>query len=235
MVNLIINDLKVRAENHWTLLEAIRFYGIEIPTLCYREGLTPYGACRLCVVEIGEPGRTRLVSSCTYPVQEGLKVRTHSQRVIRARKMLAELYVASAPRSKTLQDLANRYEVRKVRFKKEDEDCVLCGLCVRMCQEQMQGKAIGFAGRGKNRRITTPFDMKSEECRLCGGCMFVCPLIQVRCDGPDTDRDRCGACATFTPTCLESHPDKMCYLPNCAGCIPVPEKDKESEGKASKK
>jgi NADH dehydrogenase/NADH:ubiquinone oxidoreductase subunit G len=231
MIKLKINNLEVQAEEYWTILEAAKFYGIEIPTLCYREGLTPYGACRLCVVEIGPAGRSKLVSSCTYPVQEGLEVRTDSERVIRARKMLLELYVASSPQSKTIQDLANKYGVTKVRFKREHEDCILCGLCVRMCQEQMQGKAIGFAGRGKNRRITTPFDMKSDECRLCGGCMYVCPLIQVRCDDPSAEHMRCGACATFTPTCLESYPDKMCYLPNCAGCVPVPDKKEEKVSK----
>ena len=146
MIKLKINNFEVQAEEYWTILETAKFYGIEIPTLCYREGLTPYGACRLCVVEIGSPGRSKLVSSCTYPVQEGLEVRTDSQRVIKARKMLLELYVASSPQSKTIQDLANMYGVREVRFRREHEDCILCGLCVRMCQEQMQAKAIGFAG-----------------------------------------------------------------------------------------
>ena len=81
MVKMKINNFEVQVEEYWTILEAAKFYGIEIPTLCYREGLTPYGACRLCVVEIGPPGRSKLVSSCTYPVQEGLEVRTDSERV----------------------------------------------------------------------------------------------------------------------------------------------------------
>ena len=95
MVNLRLNGIDVQAEEGQTLLEVCRFYGIPIPTLCYNEGLTPLGACRLCVVEIGsDPQKSRLVTSCTYPVEEGLEVRTHSKRVIKARKMLIELLVA---------------------------------------------------------------------------------------------------------------------------------------------
>ena len=138
---------------------------IKIPTLCHHDGLSPYGACRLCVVEIGEGDKTKLVSSCTYPAEEGLKVRTHSQRVVKARKMVVELLLSSCPSSKTIQDLASRMEVYKVRFRVEHEDCIYCGLCVRMCAEQMDARAIGFVNRGRDRKITTPFDIKSEVCR----------------------------------------------------------------------
>ena len=86
MVTLYINGLKVSVESGSTLLEAARFLGFPIPTLCHMEGLSPYGACRLCVVEIGEGTRAKLVSSCTYPAEEGLRVRTASRRVMRARK-----------------------------------------------------------------------------------------------------------------------------------------------------
>ena len=91
MINLKINGLSVSVEKGSTLLEAARFLGFPIPTLCHMDGLTPYGACRLCVVEIGEGPRAKLVSSCTYPAEEGLKVRTASERVLKARKMILEL------------------------------------------------------------------------------------------------------------------------------------------------
>ncbi|MBW2167853.1 MAG: (2Fe-2S)-binding protein, partial [Deltaproteobacteria bacterium] len=141
MINLIINGLPVSVEEGATLLEAARFLGFPIPTLCYIDGLSPYGACRLCVVEIGEGPKAKLVTACTYPAEEGLKVRTASSRVIKARKMILELLLASCPQSKTIQDLAAAHGVRRQRFRQEYEDCILCGLCVRMCEEQMMAKA----------------------------------------------------------------------------------------------
>ena len=184
------------------------------------EGLTPYGACRLCIVEIGEGPKARLVSSCTYPVEEGLKVRTTSKRVMRARKMVIELLLASCPQSKTIQDLASRYEVGQQRFRQEDEDCILCGRCVRMCTEQMVAGAIGFRGRGQLRSIGTPFDVKSEKCRLCGGCMYVCPACELRCTYNTPEKAICGACANLSPPCLEKDrfDDMMCYLSPCVAC-----------------
>src|SRR5512136_3198447 len=162
MITLTINGLDVSVEDGSTVLEAAQFLGFPIPTLCHMEGLTPYGACRLCVVEIGDGPKARLVSSCTYPVEEGLKVRTASARVVRARKMILELLLASCPQSKIIQDLASAHEVRQQRFRQEQEDCILCGRCVRMCEEQMMARAIGFIGRGERRRIGTPFDARSE-------------------------------------------------------------------------
>ena len=202
MINLIINGLSVSVEEGTTLLEAAKFLGFPIPTLCFMEGLSPYGACRLCVVEIGEGTNTKMVTSCTYPVQDGLVVRTASTRIVKARKMILELLLATCPQSKTIQDMASAHEVRRQRFKQEYEDCILCGLCVRMCEEQMVAKAIGFRGRGKNRSIGTPFDIKSEECRLCGGCMYVCPACQLRCTYSEPEKAICGGCANLSPPCV---------------------------------
>lgn len=220
MVNLTINGLDVSVEDGATLLEVANFFGFAIPTLCHREGLSPYGACRLCVVEIGQNPMTKLVSSCTYPAKEGLKVRTASARVIRARKIVLELLLASCPQSKTLQDLASKHEVRQQRFKQEYEDCILCGLCVRMCEEQMMAKAIGFRGRGKTRSIGTPFDIRSEECRLCGGCIYVCPACQLRCTYTEPEKAICGGCVNLSPPCLEKElfDDMLCYLDPCVAC-----------------
>lgn len=220
MINLTLNGLKVSVEEGSTLLEVAKFYGFPIPTLCHMEGLTPYGACRLCVVEIGEAPKTKLVSSCTYPAEEGLKVRTSSNRVVRARKMILELLLASCPQSKVIQDLASKHEVRQQRFKQEYEDCILCGLCVRMCKEQMMAGAIGFHGRGENRNLGTPFDIKSEVCRLCGGCIYVCPACQLRCTYTQPDKAICGGCANLSPPCIEKEQfdDMMCYMDPCVAC-----------------
>ncbi len=220
MINLTLNGLKVSVEEGSTLLEVAKFYGFPIPTLWHMEGLTPYGACRLCVVEIGEAPKTKLVSSCTYPAEEGLKVRTSSNRVVRARKMILELLLASCPQSKVIQDLASKHEVRQQRFKQEYEDCILCGLCVRMCKEQMMAGAIGFHGRGENRNLGTPFDIKSEVCRLCGGCIYVCPACQLRCTYTQPDKAICGGCANLSPPCIEKEQfdDMMCYMDPCVAC-----------------
>jgi len=220
MTRLTINGLGVSLDDGTTILEAARFLGFPIPTLCHSEGLTPYGACRLCVVEIGEGTKARLVSSCTYRVEEGLKVRTASERVVTARKMVLELLLATCPQSKTIQDLASAHGVHQQRFRQEYEDCILCGLCVRMCEEQMMAKAIGFRGRGERRSIGTPFDAKSEVCRLCGGCMYICPACQLRCTFTTPERPICGSCANLSPPCLEKEQfeDMMCYMTPCVAC-----------------
>jgi len=220
VINLKINGLQVAVEKGSTLLEAAEFLGFPVPTLCHLEGLTPYGACRLCVVEIGEGPKAKLVSSCTYPAEEGLVVRTASSRVVRARRMVLELLLASCPQSKVIQDLASAHEVRRQRFRQEQEDCILCGRCVRMCKEQMVAGAIGFSGRGEHRRVTTPFDVKSEVCRLCGGCIYVCPACQLRCTYTEPDKAICGGCANLSPPCLEKEgfDDMLCFMRPCVAC-----------------
>jgi len=220
MVTLTINGLDVTVEKGTTVLEAARFLGFPIPTLCHMEGLSPYGACRLCVVEIGKEPRTRLVSSCTYPVENGLIVRTASERVMRARRMILELLLATCPQSKVIQDLAAKHDIRQQRFRQEYDDCILCGLCVRMCKEQMMAKAIGFRGRGENRSIGTPFDMTSDECRQCGGCIYVCPACTLRCTYNEPEKAICGGCANLRPPCIEKEKfhDMMCYMDPCVAC-----------------
>jgi coenzyme F420 hydrogenase subunit beta len=220
MISFTLNGLDVSVENGTTLLEATKFYGFPIPTLCHMEGLSPYGACRLCVVEVGKEPNSKLVTSCTYRVEEGLYVRTATTRVLRARKMILELLLASCPQSKVIQDLAAAHQIRQQRFRQEHEDCILCGLCVRMCEEQMMAKAIGFRGRGEKRSLGTPFDIKSEECRLCGGCMYVCPACQLRCTYTEPDKAICGGCANLSPPCVEKEQfnDMMCYMEPCVAC-----------------
>lgn len=220
MIALTLNGIPVEAEAGTTLLELAQFYGVPIPTLCHLEGVTSPGACRLCVVEIGEGPKAQLVSACTYPVTEGLVVRTSSARVVRARKMVIELLLASCPQSKVIQDLAAQHGVRRQRFHQEYEDCILCGRCVRICEEQMMAGAIGFRGRGERRSIGTPFDLHSEVCRQCGACMYVCPACQLRCTYNEPEKALCGACGNLAPPCIEvnAFDDLMCYLEPCVAC-----------------
>ena len=235
MITVRINGLDVSVDKGTTILEAAQFLGFSIPTLCHMEGLSPYGACRLCVVEIGEGDRTKLVTSCTHPVQEGLVIRTASSRVVKARKMIIELLLASCPQSKVIQDLAAKHDVRIQRFKQEYEDCILCGLCVRMCEEQMVAKAIGFQGRGDKRTIGTPFNIKTEVCRQCGGCIYVCPACSLRCTYNEPEKAVCGGCANLGPPCLEKdqYDDMMCYMDPCVACEIVKDDKKLPENKKS--
>ncbi len=220
MIALTINGLPTTVDRGTTLLEAARFVGFPIPTLCDMEGLSPYGACRLCMVELGSGPRARLVSACPYPAEEGLQVRTASARVLRARRMVIELLLGSCPQSKVIQDLAAAHGVRQQRFKQEHEDCIYCGRCIRMCQEQMVAKAIGFRGRGGKRSLGTPFDANTKQCRRCGGCIYVCPACTLRCTFTDPDKAVCGGCANLSPPCVvkPSFDDMMCFMDPCVAC-----------------
>ena len=218
MIEITINGLAVQVEQGTTLLEAAQFLGFPIPTLCHEDGLKPYGACRLCVVEIGDKSRSRLVASCTYKVEPGLNVRTNSEKVQRARQLLIELYVATCPESKRIQDLASAYGVRRCRYEAEHEDCIQCGLCVRTCEQQMMAGAIGFAGRGAHRHVSRPFDMTDERCRQCGACLYVCPVCELRCAGPAAESTLCNGCLNFSPVCFQSYDDAMCFLDPCHAC-----------------
>ena len=219
VVTLTINGVIVQAEEGSSILEVAKFYGIEIPTLCYHDELTPYGSCRLCTVEVDDGRKTKLVASCLYPIKEGIKVKTHTERVIKGRKMIIELLLARCPNSKTLQDLASQMGVEQIRFKMENEDCILCGLCVRMCAEQMGSGAIGFVGRGQEREVATPFHMASEVCRNCGACMYICPAVDVQCRGIRSPGELCNSCRIITPQCIEKYGKVMCIQESCGACI----------------
>lgn len=185
-ITLEIDGKEVQAKEGMTILEVAKSVGIDIPTLCYHPALTPFGACRLCSVEIVQRGRSRIVTSCVYPVEEGLVVKTKSDKVIRDRKMLIELMLARAPKAKVIQDLAREYAVERTRFKVEDEDnlCILCGLCTRICEERIGVSAINFVGRGVNRKVQTPFqetlDINLDMCIACGACASVCPTGAIK-------------------------------------------------------
>ena len=219
MISLTIDGVRIQAEDGSTILEAAKLYGFDIPTLCYHETLTPYGACRLCMVEVKEGNRTKLVASCLYPVKEGIEVRTSTEKLVKERKLLLELMIAACPNSKYLQDLASRMGLEQVRFKMENKDCILCGLCVRMCTEQMSGGAIGFVGRGQNREVVTPFRQSSDICRNCGACMYICPIVDLQCRGVKAPGELCNSCLVMTPQCLSKYDQIMCTLESCGACI----------------
>jgi len=136
-VNVTIDGRSFDVEEGSTILQAAHEFGIHIPTVCYMENLTPYGGCRICVVEINDNGGKPFIdTSCTREVREGMVIQTKSPKIIRARKMLAELLVTSAPNVKMAQDIAARMGLLKVRFPMEDNRCILCGLCIAESKEQ---------------------------------------------------------------------------------------------------
>jgi len=172
---LQIDGREVKAKEGMTLLEAARSAGIFIPTLCHHEKLEPYGACRICVVEVDAGGKTSLVASCLYPVEKNLVVKTRSEKVDKSRKMILELLLAHAPDAPALQELAHQYGADKARFEKESSFCVLCGLCVRYCTEVKKKNAVGFFDRGARREINFIPEIASKECWTCKECFPLCP------------------------------------------------------------
>ncbi|HUT71784.1 MAG TPA: 2Fe-2S iron-sulfur cluster-binding protein [Desulfatiglandales bacterium] len=172
---LQIDGIEVKAKEGMTILEAAQSAGIFVPTLCHHEKLEPYGACRICTVEVETGGRTNLVAACLYPVEPDLVVRTRSEKVDKTRKILLEQFLAHAPDAPALQDLAQEYGADKDRFAKESSFCILCGLCVRYCNEVKKKNAVGFVDRGARREISFIPEAASKECWNCKECFPLCP------------------------------------------------------------
>ena len=172
---LEIDGKEVQATAGMTILEAARSAEISIPTLCHHEKLEPFGGCRLCTVEVEVRGRSRLVVSCVYPVEDGLVVRTRTEKVERIRKTILELLLAHAPDSFVLHDLALEYGADRDRYEKEASFCIHCGLCVRYCAEVKKKHAVGFVDRGSKKEICFIPEIAAKECWDCKECFPLCP------------------------------------------------------------
>jgi bidirectional [NiFe] hydrogenase diaphorase subunit len=177
---LQIDGREVKASEGMTVLDAAQSVGISIPTLCHHEKLDPYGACRICTVEVETGGRINLVAACIFPVAQDLVVRTRSEKIDQTRKTLLELMLAHAPDAPALLELAQEYGADKDRFEKEPSFCILCGLCVRYCAEVKKANAIGFVDRGPNREINFMPEIASKECWNCKECFPLCPTSYVQ-------------------------------------------------------
>lgn len=176
-----------------TVLSVAKRHGIDIPALCHHEAVTPYGACRLCIVEAFWGKRSKLVTSCIYTPWDDERIETNNERVRKARKMTLELLLARAPGAELIRNMASEYGVEEARFGGEsiecDENrCILCGLCVRVCAEAVGQNAIGYGYRGTKRVICSPFDKNAEECTGCGACVFVCPTDALHYEDIDGKR-----------------------------------------------
>jgi bidirectional [NiFe] hydrogenase diaphorase subunit len=176
MVTLTIDGLKIHASAGTTILEAATDANIYIPHLCSNEELSPYGACRLCVVEIIQGERARLVASCIFEVTDGLEVKTNTERVLNVRRLVIELLLSRNNKHPALRKIADELGVKETRFPVEQKGCILCGQCVRTCREVVGVSAIGFSGRGITRKIATPFMESPPDCIACGSCVYVCPV-----------------------------------------------------------
>lgn len=186
-IEFTIDGESVRCERDDMLLDVARRNGFDIPSTCYHEAHAPYGACRLCVVEVAGEGWSEISPSCTYPVRDqGIEVRTSTEKVDKLRRMNMELLLARCPDSDRLKGMAERLGVDHTRFPADGEDaCISCGLCVNICRDLVGAAAISFTGRGMNRHVSTPFDEPSEACIGCGACAEVCPTGHIRVDDRD--------------------------------------------------
>jgi heterodisulfide reductase subunit A len=182
MIPVTIDGQAIEVQEETTILDAAKQLGIYIPALCHHPALESYGACRLCTVEIVSDGRSRLVTSCNYPIRWEMEVHTASEKVLKGRAMLAELMLARCPNAPEIQELAAGFGVTEARFELDspDELCYLCGLCVRVCEEMIGQSAISFAGRGVDRKVGTPFLTFSDDCIVCGACEFICPTGAIK-------------------------------------------------------
>ena len=185
MIQLTIDDKLLEIQAERTILEACREHGIYIPTLCYHPALKPYGGCRLCMVElVWDSGDTQLVAACAYPCKQGLVVRSNSDAVKKSRRLTLELLLASAFQTPEMIMLAQQLGVQDIRYKMQQADsCILCGLCVRACQEIVGISAISLTHRGISKQVNTPYKIASSSCIGCGTCVLICPTGHIQlCD-----------------------------------------------------
>ncbi len=200
---MMINGEQVAFTDEKNVLDVVRKAGIDLPTFCYYSELSVYGACRMCIVE---DSNGNIMTSCSTPPKHGMEIRTHTPRLQKHRKIILKLLLASHCRECTtcsksgscrLQDLANRFGIKEIRFDKSEKaykdefpiddsspaivrnpnKCIHCGDCVRMCSEKQNVGAIDFTQRGYELRVSTAFDMPiaETECVNCGQCAAVCP------------------------------------------------------------
>ncbi|MDR2191986.1 MAG: [FeFe] hydrogenase, group A [Endomicrobium sp.] len=200
MIKVYINDKPYDVVEGITIMQAAAMAGYKIPSLCYHPRLSIYGGCRVCIVEV--EGVKNFAASCSYPIKDGMKIRTNTEAVRKARKEIVELILDNHPQDCNickrngiceLQNLAREVGVEermfageRKRYDKDDaspcvennqEKCVLCGRCVRMCAEIQKIRAIDFVNRGIKTRVSPAFDMsfKDSVCSCCGQCITVCP------------------------------------------------------------
>jgi len=211
-VTITIDGKKYQAEPGEPVLKVARRENIAIPALCYHEGLAPFGACRLCMVEVTAGGRKGMTTSCTLGAVAGLEVLTQTDEIMKIRRGLLELYLAQAPDAPYIRQLAAQHGVTRSRFARErgkgapEEKCVLCGLCVRVCNEAVGAGVINFISRGPDTTVNAPYREPSSACIGCTACAQVCPteVIQI------TDKDGVRSVVTWSDTQVAMKKCRLC-------------------------
>jgi NADH dehydrogenase/NADH:ubiquinone oxidoreductase subunit G len=194
MVTFTVDGKTLTAPRGKSLLAVALDNNIKIPHLCYHETVDPYGACRLCLVEVTSVShgrkRTKISTSCNHPCLEGIEVVTQSERLNRNRRMVLELLMGRVPDSPQLQALAAEYGLRQedVRFKRAGRECILCGLCVQICRDVVGADALGFVGRGVHKDARPPFSEPAKACIGCGACVLACPVDCIKMEEDATRR-----------------------------------------------
>ncbi|TYP47444.1 2Fe-2S iron-sulfur cluster-binding protein [Thermosediminibacter litoriperuensis] len=175
-MRVIIDGKECEAGYGEYILDVARRNGIHIPTLCHSGALPGQGSCRLCIVEVAEAGKKKVVVSCLYPITGEIEVTTNSERIYRMRRNIVRLLAARAPSGEFIKKLREEYGIpEETRFKvDEKEKCILCGLCVRACEE-IGLSAISTVNRGTTKKVAPPFEEPPEDCIGCASCAYVCP------------------------------------------------------------
>ncbi|MCF8110263.1 MAG: FAD-dependent oxidoreductase [Desulfobacteraceae bacterium] len=181
MITFKLNGQTVQGEEGQYIIDVAEQYGVEIPTLCNHKALEPAGMCRICAVEVFDGRRTRFVTSCNYPIWEGMEVKTDTKLVSEGRKLILELLLARCPETPAIRELADKYGVTETRFTKGADTCIICGLCTRVC-EKMGARAISLTGRGIDTKVDTAYSLNTEACFACGACAFMCPTGHITLD-----------------------------------------------------
>jgi len=202
-VSLTIDGKAVEAEAGESLLDVARRNGAMIPSLCHHPFIKPYGACRLCLVEVRSGKRSKITTSCNYEVLDGIEVKTDTEEVLKHRRMVLRLLLAMAPEAESIRGIARANGVTEPGFGSleapaDRDGCILCGLCARVCQEVVGASAITLSGRGDGKGLEVPYrERVSDDCIGCGACAAVCPTgaiemesikVEVLRKRPATDR-----------------------------------------------
>ena len=185
MVTINIDGTRIEVVEETTVLKAAEKAGIWIPTMCHNEYLEPYGVCRLCSVEVVRGKRSRIVTACNYPVRGGITVNTNSEKVKWIRKIIMEMMLSRWPNVKVVREMAEKLGVGKSRFVSLERDeapdaCILCGMCVNMCNDVVKAGVLGFANVGIKREVILPFGEQTDRCIVCGACVYVCPTGHIK-------------------------------------------------------
>jgi len=207
-----------------TILRAARFLEVKIRTLCHHPLLKPFGACRICVVEVKKGAGSEVVTACNTPCTEGMEVSTDTPAAREARRLVLELMLARWPNVAVLRQLAQELGLEQPRFPSTLRDerrdaCILCLRCVRICEEVVGACAISFEDRGIQRRVVTPFNEPSEACIACGACAHVCLTAHIKFV-PEDYRGK--------PPDFLLGPNTAIYMPTAQAVPKVPVIDRDS-------